>query len=145
MRGSVLSVARGHLEGRLDAPRSRGILRVGAVEDPHGSPGCMNVHIRYRRLIDAYRIALMEISPTRCNEVDDQVWRWGERWLVNEAPVDPTRLMSAREIAEEFGFTEQNVRDWARRHPDRVPTHKQSDGRALYRLRDVLKYRSGAG
>ncbi|WP_205868990.1 MerR family transcriptional regulator [Mycobacterium colombiense] len=50
--------------------------------------------------------------------------------------------MSARDLAERFGFTEQNIRDWARRHRDKVPTHKQSDGRALYRVRDVLRYRA---
>jgi hypothetical protein len=84
----------------------------------------------------------MEVDPKACDAVDDLMWHWRERWLVNKAPVDPTRMMSAAEIAEEFGFTEQNVRDWARRHPDKVPTHKQSDGRALYLLRDVLLYRA---
>ena len=108
------------------------------------SRGVTSWHIRYRRIIDAYRGKLMQVSPAACNEVDDRMWAAGERWLVNEAPIDPDRLMSAREIAEQFGFTEQNVRDWARRHPDRVPTYKQSDGRALYRLRDVLKYRAGS-
>lgn len=70
------------------------------------------------------------------------MWAAGEKWVCNEAPVDLNKLMTAKEIAERFGFTEQNVRDWARRHRDKVPTHKQPDGRALYRLRDVLRYRA---
>jgi hypothetical protein len=99
-------------------------------------------HTRYRRIIDSYRTKLMEISPAACNAVDDKLWAAGEKWLVNEAPIDLDRLMSAREIAEQFGLTEQNVRDWARRHRDKVPTHKQSNGRALYCLRDVLRYKA---
>lgn len=94
-------------------------------------------------IIDLYRSKLREVNPAACNAVDDVLWSRGEKWIVNDAPVDPGRMMSAREIAEQFGFSEQNVRDWARRHPEKIPTHKQPDGRVLYRLRDVLSHRSG--
>ena len=100
-----------------------------------------NWNTRYRRIIDAYRMKLMEVDPKACDEVDDRMWDMGEKWLVNKQP-DLGRLMSAREIAESFGFTEQNIRDWARRHSDKVPTYKR-DGRAFYCLRDVLKYWAG--
>jgi len=94
-------------------------------------------HTRYRRIIDAYRICLMELDAKACNEVDDRVWGWGERWLVDERPLDLDRLMTAQEIAERTGLQAHNVRDWARRNPDKI-TKVKCGGRALYRLREVM-------
>lgn len=99
-------------------------------------------HARYRRLIDAYRGKLLEVDPAACDAVDDQVWGWGEKWVVDDRPIDLDRLMSAGEIADRFGFNAHNIRDWARRHPDRIPKHKRG-GRSLFRLRDVLTYQAG--
>ena len=98
----------------------------------------------YRRIIDAYRTKLMEVSPAACNEVDDQMWAEGEKWLVNDAPVKLDRFVTAAEFADRFGFTEQNVRDWARRHPDKITTHK-TDGKALYLTRELLAYLANRG
>ncbi|OMC55450.1 hypothetical protein A5747_13530 [Mycobacterium sp. IS-836] len=77
-----------------------------------------------------------------CGIVDDNMRDWGQGWVCSETPVDVNRLMSAKEIAEEFGLQPWNVHDWARRHPDLIPKHKQ-DGRTLFRLGDVLAYRAG--
>lgn len=96
----------------------------------------------YRRIIDAYRSKLLEVNPAACNEVDDQMWAEGEKWLVNDSPIDMDAKMTAREIAERFGLTQQNVRDWARRHPDKIKTHKRGR-QSLYLLREVLAVANG--
>lgn len=91
----------------------------------------------YRRIIDAYRIKLMEVSPSACNEVDDQMWAEGEKWLVNEAPVRPEAWMTAQEISELYGIAVHNIRAWARRHPEKIKTQKQGK-RVLYKVGEVL-------
>jgi len=96
-------------------------------------------HTRYRRIIDAYRLRLMELSPAACDEVDDRVWSWGESWLVDDRPFDLDALMTAQDIAERFGLRAHNVRDWARRHPDQI-SKVRCGGRVLYRLREVMVF-----
>lgn len=98
-------------------------------------------HTRYRRIIDAYRAKLREVSPAACNEVDDKLWSAGEKWISDDTEIALDQLMTAREIAERFGLSVQNIRDWARRHPDRITTHKRGR-QALYQLRQVLMYQA---
>ncbi len=38
----------------------------------------------YRRIIDAYRTKLMEVSPSACNEVDDLMWAEGDKWIADQ-------------------------------------------------------------
>lgn len=99
-------------------------------------------HLRYRRIIDAYRGKLLEVSPSACNEVDDKLWAMGEGWVSDDRELDLDKLMTAREIAERFGLSQQNIRDWARRHPDKIKTYKQGH-KAYYLLREVLSYQAG--
>lgn len=101
-------------------------------------------HDRYRRIIDAYRAKLMEISPTSCKSVDIKVEDLGEGWVSDDREIDLDRLMTAGEIAERFGLKPHNIRDWARRHPERITTHKQGS-KTLFQVRDVLRYQSGKG
>lgn len=95
----------------------------------------------YRRIIDAYRTKLMEVNPSACNEVDDYLWETGEGWVSDTREIDLDQLWTAREISERFGVTQQNVRDWARRHPDKITTHKRGH-KALYSVREVLHYQA---
>lgn len=95
----------------------------------------------YRRIIDAYRAKLMEVSPAACNEVDDQMWHEGNGWVCDDREIDLDQLWTAKEIAERFGLSQQNVRDWARRHPDQITTHKRGS-KALYSVREVLRYQA---
>lgn len=83
----------------------------------------------------------MEISPAACNAVDDRLWAAGEKWISDNSEVALDQLMTAREIAERFGLSVQNIRDWARRHPDKITTHKRGR-QALYQLREVLGYQA---
>ena len=97
-------------------------------------------HTRYRRIIDAYRSRLMQISPKACDEVDDQMYAAGEKWVADQRPIDLDALLSAAEIAERFGLREHDIRNWATRHPDKIPIHRV--GRKVrFRVRDVLKHR----
>jgi hypothetical protein len=98
-------------------------------------------HFRYRRIIDAYRSKLLEVDERACMSVDIKVEDWGDGWVTDERPVDPNRLMTAREIADQFGLTVYNIRDWSRRHPDLVPKNIV-EGKVLFRLGDVLRYRA---
>jgi len=83
----------------------------------------------------------MEVNPKACHAVDDELWAAGEEWVSDDRPFDLDSLMTAREIAERFGLSQQNVRDWARRHPEKITTHKRGE-KALYLLREVLAYRA---
>lgn len=100
---------------------------------------------RYRRIIDSYRTALRDIDPVACRHLDARMVEFGEGWVCEgDKPVDVKRLMSAKEIADEFGFQPWNVMDWSRRHPDKVPKHKDG-GKTLFRLGDVLAYHAMMG
>lgn len=101
-------------------------------------------HDRYRRIIDAYRASLMQVNPAACKAVDIRVDTWGESWVTDEREVDLDKLMTAGEIAERFGLKPHNIRDWARRHPERITTHKQGS-KTLFQVREVLRYQSGKG
>lgn len=96
---------------------------------------------RYLRVIDSYRTALKEVDPEVCRLVDARMEEFGEGWITRDTPVDVNRLMTARQIADEFGLSPWNVMDWSRRHPDMVPKHKRG-GTTLFRLGDVLRYQA---
>lgn len=96
-------------------------------------------HTRYRRIIDSYRTALKDAAPEVCRLVDARMAEFGEEWVGNDDPVDVNRLMSAKQIADEFGLSPWNITDWARRHPDKVRKHRRGNS-VLYRLGDVLAY-----
>lgn len=96
-------------------------------------------HKRYRKIIDAYRGKLMEVNPAASNEVDDRMWASGEGWVCDDRPPELDRLMTAREIAERHGLEMHNIRAWARRHPDRIATHRKG-GKCYFSVREVLAY-----
>lgn len=81
----------------------------------------------------------MEADPLACHHLDARMAEYGQAWIAGETVVDVDRMMSAKEIADEFGLQPWNIVDWARRHPDKIPKHKKG-GRTLYRVGDVLDY-----
>jgi hypothetical protein len=96
-------------------------------------------HHRYRRIIDSYRTALLDMAPDACRLVDARMVEFGEEWVCNDDPIDVNALMSAPDIARQFGFNPWDVHNWARagnltRHGN--PT------RPKYRLGDVLAYQA---
>jgi hypothetical protein len=95
---------------------------------------------RLTYILHMYRNALKAVSPQACRDVDGQMWRWGQGWISEEGEIDVNRMMSARQIQEEFGIQSWKVFDWARRHPELLPKFKK-DGRVLFRLGDVLTFR----
>lgn len=96
---------------------------------------------RYRRIIDSYRTALLECAPEACRLVDARMVEFGESWVCGDSQVDVNRFMSAKEIADEFGFQPWNIQDWARRHPDKVRKYKVGRN-VLFRLGDVLSFQA---
>lgn len=97
---------------------------------------------RYRRIIDHYRNALAEADLDACLALDKRMADYGQSWVSDNSVVDVNAMMSAREIAERFDISEWNVRDWHRRHPHLIMSHKGSNGRRLFRLGDVLTVHS---
>lgn len=94
-----------------------------------------------RRIIEFYRFALMDADPEACAQVDKLMYDCGQDWVIpHDEAIDPERLMTARDISQEFGIAPFNVRDWSRRHPDVIPRRGTYKNRILYRLGDVLKY-----
>ena len=85
----------------------------------------------------------MESAPRVCGQVDDRVFGWGEKWVCDDRPVDLNGLLSAREMAERFGLNVHNVRDWARRHPDRIRTYRKGR-KTLFSVREVISFVSTA-
>lgn len=85
----------------------------------------------------------MEVDPRACDAVDVQMINSGERWVCDERPLDLDALMSAREIADRFGLEVHDIRNWARRHPEKIRAQKHKNG-VRYLVRDVLKYHLGA-
>lgn len=96
--------------------------------------------VKLKRIAESYRTALMEAAPDVCLLVDARMIECGQKWVVGETIVDVNRMVSAREVAEEFGLPGWSVHDWARRHPDLIPKYRQEDGSVLFRLGDVLRY-----
>lgn len=104
-----------------------------------------NRDARYRRIIDHYRNALAEADLDACLSLDKLMADYGQSWVSDNSIVDVNAMMSAKDIAERFGIAEWNVRDWARRHPDRIRKHKTARGRTLFRLGDVLTCNAAKG
>lgn len=95
---------------------------------------------RLRRIIDHYRDKLSEVDSVACREVDDLMVEYGQGWVCDDSIIDVNEMLSAKAICERFGLSEWNVRDWARRNPDKIRKHKNSNGRTLFRVGDVLAF-----
>ncbi|QFG10324.1 excise [Mycobacterium phage DyoEdafos] len=100
---------------------------------------------RYRRIIDHYRTALADIDLEACLVVDKKMAEYGQPWVSDNSIIDVNEMLSAKQLAERFGLSEWNVRDWARRHPERIRKHKAANGRTLFRVGDVLTYHATKG
>lgn len=97
---------------------------------------------RLKRIAESYRTALMEVAPDTCKLIDARMIEYGQRWICSDAVIDVNRMVTAREVAEEFGLPPTAVHDWARRHPELIPKHKQAAGGVLFRLGDILAYQA---
>jgi hypothetical protein len=95
---------------------------------------------KLKRIVESYRTALFQVAPDVCQLLDARMIECGQRWVCGDYIVDVDRLVSAREVSEEFGLPGWSVHEWSRRHPDLIPKHKQDDGSVLFRLGDVLRY-----
>lgn len=100
---------------------------------------------RLKRIIDSYRTALMEVDPATCRLVDARMVEFGQGWVCSTTVIDVERLVTAQEVAEEFGINPWNVHDWSRRHPEVIPKRGKSVGKTLYRLGDILNYQALEG
>lgn len=96
-------------------------------------------HSRYRRIIESYRTALMTVAPEACRLLDARMVEFGEEWVCNDDPPDVNAIMSAPDIARQFGFNAWDVHYWARAgNLKRYGT----DTRPKFRLGDVLAYQA---
>lgn len=100
---------------------------------------------RLMRVAESYRTALLEVDPEVCKLLDARMIEYGQRWVCSDTVIDVNRMVTAREVSEEYGVPPWSVHDWARRHPDLIPKHKQADGTVLFRLGDVLAYHATKG
>lgn len=96
---------------------------------------------RLKRIAESYRTALMEVDPGTCRLLDVRMIECGQGWICRDTIVDTNRMVTAQEVSEEFGIPPWTVHDWARRHPELIPKHKKN-GRALFRLGDLLRYQA---
>lgn len=100
---------------------------------------------KLRRIIDHYRSALAEADLDACLRLDKRMADYGQSWVSDNSIVDVNAMMSAKAIAEQFGLEEFDVRNWAKRHPERIRQHKAGNGRMLFQLGDVLTYNANKG
>lgn len=80
-----------------------------------------------------------------CREIDKTMAGYGQAWVSDNSIVDVKEMMSARQFAERFGISEWDVRNWAKRHPNRIRKYKAANGRTLYRVGDVLAFQATKG
>lgn len=95
---------------------------------------------KLRRIIDHYRDALAEADYEACVKVDNRMIAYGQPWVCDNSIVDVNEMLSAKDMAARFGFTEFDVRNWARLHPEKIRTHKTANRRVLFRVGDVLSF-----
>ncbi|OYN81741.1 hypothetical protein [Mycolicibacterium sphagni] len=100
---------------------------------------------RLRRIIDHYRDALADIDLEACLGVDKLMVDYGQPWVCDNTVVDVNAMVPARWFFEKYGIPEWNIRDWSRRHPERIRKHKAANGRTLFRVGDVLTYNATKG
>jgi len=96
-------------------------------------------HTRYRRIIDSYRTALQGVDPGACRLVDARMVEFGEEWVATDEIPDVNAIMSAPEIARQFGFNPWDVHNWVRAGN---LTRYGTDTRPKYRLGDVLAFQA---
>ena len=99
---------------------------------------------KLKRIAESYRTALLEVAPDVCKLLDARMIEYGQRWICSDTVIDVNRMVTAREVAEEFGLPPWAVHDWARRHPDLIPKHRKG-GNVLFRLGDILAYQALKG
>ncbi len=65
---------------------------------------------------------------------------YGQPWVSDNSIIDVNEMLSAKQLSERFGISEWDVRNWAKRHPDKIRRHKAANGRTLFRVGDVLTF-----
>lgn len=95
---------------------------------------------KLKRIAESYRVGLMDSDPEKCALIDARMIEFGERWIASDTIIDVNRMVTAREITEEYGLPAWSVHDWARKYPEEIPKHKQADGSVLFRMGDVLAF-----
>lgn len=95
---------------------------------------------RLRRIIESYRLALLEHAPQVCEAIDKKMVAYGQKWVCSETVIERERLVTASEVAEEFGIQAYDLRNWSKRHPDEIPRRGTRGNQIIYRLGDILLY-----
>jgi len=67
----------------------------------------------------------MEVSPAACNEVDDQMYSEGEKWVSDQREIDLDALMTASEFADRFGYHKYDARNWSNRNPEKIHKYRR--------------------
>lgn len=97
---------------------------------------------KLKRIVASYRTALLEVDAPTCHLVDARMIEFGQGWVCSNTVIDVEKLVTAQEVADEFGINPWNVHDWARRHPDIIPKRGSAGGKTQYRLGDILAYQA---
>lgn len=100
-------------------------------------------HDRYRRIIDAYRQALLVADPATCRAVDSTMDDWGEYWISDGEVPDVNALMSAAQIAKKWGFQRWDIANWVK--AGKISPARSVNGIPVYRLGDVLAHFASKG
>jgi hypothetical protein len=89
---------------------------------------------RARALLAAYREALQEADPARCEVLDKAAIELGQSWVVpQQVTTAPGTLVSTQRAAELFGVAPATVRGWGSKKS--VPVWKYDDGWDLDQIR----------
>lgn len=92
------------------------------------------------RIIESYRTRLAEVDPAACRIIDARMALYGESWV--GGAVDMSEDLTVEEIYVKFGrgFEPHSIHRWAHEYPTRLPKRGKRNGKALYRLGDVLAH-----
>ena len=93
-----------------------------------------------RWVCDQYRSELLAADPVACHRIDMLMVRAGQSWVCDDSVVDPDELVTATQIQDRHGISENAVRKLALRYG--IEVRGKQGKYNLYRLGDVLSARA---
>jgi excisionase family DNA binding protein len=82
---------------------------------------------RRERIALSYRSALHKVAPELCNQLDEQMIEYGQRWVMPQVvPYQDDDLLTADQVADYLGVTVKTV--YVYRHNRGLPSVVTADG-----------------
>jgi predicted DNA-binding transcriptional regulator AlpA len=98
---------------------------------------------RARRCASSYRHLAEQADPDGCAALDEQMLRYGQRWVVPQIAIyTDDDLLTADLVADFAGVAQKTVYEWRRLHD--LPSRTTPDG-IRFRFADVIRWLAERG